>query len=122
MARLFLIFGGVFAFMAVAGGAFGTHGLKSRISAEMLSVFEIGVRYQMYHALALIATAYLHLKRPSWFVVASGWLFVIGIILFSGSLYLLSLGGLAWLGPMTPMGGFAFLLGWLFIVVAALKR
>jgi uncharacterized membrane protein YgdD (TMEM256/DUF423 family) len=116
-----LIVGGVFGFLGVAAGAFGAHLLKSRISAEMLSVFEVGVRYQMYHALALIATAFLHLKQPSWMTITSGWLFIVGIFLFSGSLYLLSLGSFAWVGPITPLGGVAFLFGWLLVVLAAFK-
>jgi uncharacterized membrane protein YgdD (TMEM256/DUF423 family) len=121
MVRIFLVAGGVFAFLGVAAGAFGSHVLKNRISVEMLSVFEVGVRYQMYHAFALIVTAWLQSKWPSLPGIISGWLFILGIILFSGSLYLLSLGGLAWVGPITPLGGFAFLLGWLFMVVAAFK-
>ena len=122
MVRIFLTVGGAFAFLGVAGGAFGTHVLKSRISPEMLSVFEVGVRYQMYHAFALIATAWLQSQWPSMITIVSGLLFIVGIILFSGSLYLLSLGSFAWLGPITPVGGFAFLLGWVFMVAAAVKR
>ena len=122
MAKIFIIVGGIFAFLSVAAGAFGAHVLKSRINAEMLSVFEVGVRYQMYHALALIATACLHSKHPSRNTITSGGLFIVGIILFSGSLYTLSLGGPAWLGPVTPLGGFAFLLGWLFMVLAAFRE
>ena len=111
----------MFAFMGVSAGAFGAHSLKSRISDEMLSVFEVGVLYQMYHALALIATACLQSKWPSLIGILSGWLFILGIILFSGSLYLLSVGGIEGLGAITPLGGFAFLLGWLLMVLGVFK-
>ena len=113
MDRVFFAIGAVSAFIGVAAGAFGAHGLKSRLSAEMLSVFEVGVRYQMYHAFALIVTAWAQTRWPSTLVTASGWFFVIGTVLFSGSLYLLSLSGLRWLGAITPLGGLAFLAGWL---------
>src|SRR5687767_358409 len=113
MDRVFFAIGAVSAFIGVAAGAFGAHGLKSRLSAEMLSVFEVGVRYQMYHAFALIVTAWAQTRWPSNLVIASGWFFVIGTVLFSGTLYLLSLTGLRWLGAITPLGGLAFLAGWL---------
>ena len=105
MDRIFVIFGALSAFIGVAAGAFGAHGLKSRLSAEMLSVFEVGVRYQMYHAFALIAAAWMQSKWPSSLVKTGGWLFVIGTVLFSGSLYLLSVSGTGWLGAITPLGG-----------------
>jgi uncharacterized membrane protein YgdD (TMEM256/DUF423 family) len=112
MERIFFVIGAMSALMGVAAGALGAHGLKSRLSAEMLLVFEVGVRYQMYHAFALIATAWAQAKWPSTPVAASGWFFVIGTILFSGSLYLLSMTGVRWLGAITPLGGVAFLAGW----------
>ncbi|MHB8772923.1 MAG: DUF423 domain-containing protein [Syntrophales bacterium] len=112
MERVFFVLGALSAFIGVAAGAFGAHGLRSRVSAEMLSVFEVGVRYQMYHAFALIAAAWARAKWPSPLVTIGGWCFVIGTILFSGSLYLLSVGGVMWLGAITPLGGFAFLAGW----------
>jgi uncharacterized membrane protein YgdD (TMEM256/DUF423 family) len=121
MVRLFLTVGGAFAFLGVAAGAFGAHALENRISVEMLSAFEVGVRYQMYHAFALIVTAWLQSQWPSMISIISGWLFILGVILFSGSLYLLSLVGLAWVGPITPLGGLAFLFGWLLMVLAAFK-
>ncbi len=113
MERLFFAIGAISAFIAVAAGAFGAHGLKSRLSPEMLATFEVGVRYQMYHAFALIVAAWAQTRWPSSFVAASGWFFVIGTVLFSGSLYLLSLTGARWLGAITPLGGLAFLAGWL---------
>jgi uncharacterized membrane protein YgdD (TMEM256/DUF423 family) len=93
-------------------GRFVMNGLKGRISPEMLSVFEVGVRYQMYHAFALIVTAWVQTRWPSSLVTTGGWSFVIGTILFSGSLYLLSLTGIRWLGAIKPLGGLAFLTGW----------
>lgn len=121
MTRIFFFLGALSAFIGVAAGAFGAHGLKGHIGAELLAVFETGVRYQMYHAFALIAAAWAHMKRPSAIVAASGWLFAIGTILFSGSLYVLSLSGVRWLGAITPLGGLAFLAGWACLAWGALK-
>ena len=112
MERVFFILGALSGFIGVAAGAFGAHGLKSRLSAEALSIFEVGVRYQMYHAFALIAAAWAQSKWPSSLVTTGGWFFILGTILFSGSLYLLSLSGVRWLGAITPVGGLAFLAGW----------
>lgn len=112
--------GAVFAMLAVAAGAFGAHGLRARLTPDMLAVFETAARYQMYHALALVAcglAAPRLLPRPAaWAAV----LFVIGIVLFSGSLYLLSWGGLRALGFVTPIGGLAWLLAWALLAWAAL--
>jgi uncharacterized membrane protein YgdD (TMEM256/DUF423 family) len=119
MERILFVLGALSAFIGVAAGAFGAHGLKSRISAEMLSIFEVGVRYQMYHAFALIAAAWVQSKWPSSLVKSGGCLFVIGTILFSGSLYLLSISGMRWLGAITPLGGLAFLAGWVCLAWAA---
>ena len=113
MERIFLTAGAVSAFIGVAAGAFGAHGLRSRLSAEMLTTFEVGARYQMYHALALVAVAWAQTRWPGSVTAAGGWLFIIGTVLFSGSLYLLSLTGVRWLGAITPFGGLAFLAGWL---------
>ena len=101
-------------------GAFGAHGLRSRLTPEMLAVFETGVRYQMYHALALLAVAGLMDRFNGWLIVTAGWLFVAGIVLFSGSLYTLALTGITTLGAITPLGGLAFLAGWACLAVAAL--
>jgi uncharacterized membrane protein YgdD (TMEM256/DUF423 family) len=119
MERVFFLYGTVSALVGVAAGAFGAHGLKGRLDPEMLSVFKVGVQYQMYHAFALIAAAGAHTKWPSRFVRIGGWLFVIGTILFSGSLYLLSVSGVQWIGAVTPLGGLAFLAGWGCIAWAA---
>ena len=120
MQRTLLLAGAVAGFIAVAFGAFGAHGLRSRLSPDMLAVFETGVRYHMYHALALLLTAALAGRADSRAVVAAGWLFVAGIVLFSGSLYLLAVTGITGLGAITPFGGVAFLAGWICLAVAAL--
>jgi uncharacterized membrane protein YgdD (TMEM256/DUF423 family) len=119
MERVFFVLGALSGFIGVAAGAFGAHGLKGRLSVEMLSVFEVGVRYQMYHAFALIAAAWAHSRWPSPLVTTGGWLFVVGTILFSGSLYLLSVSGVRWLGAITPLGGLALSAGWVCIALAA---
>jgi len=118
MDRVFFLIGALSAFAGVAAGAFGAHGLKERLSADMLAVFETGVRYQMYHALALLATGWAADRWPGALTSAAGWLFVAGTVVFSGSLYLLSLTGQRWLGAVTPLGGLAFLAGWLCLAVA----
>ena len=119
MSRLFVLLGAASGFVAVAAGAFGAHALKSRVSTDMLSVFEVGARYQMYHALALFAVAWVAVRWPGPAALAAGWLFVAGTVLFSGSLYLLALTGVRWLGAITPLGGAAFLAGWLCLGWAA---
>ena len=121
MDRLFFLIGAVSAFVGVAAGAFGAHGLKDRLSADMLATFEVGVRYQMYHAFALIAAAWAQARWPGSLATTAGWLFVAGTIVFSGSLYLLSLTGQRWLGAITPIGGLAFLAGWLCLAGACWK-
>lgn len=121
MERVFLAIGAVSAFIAVAAGAFGAHALKTRLAPDMLAVFEVGVRYQMYHALALIVVAWAATRWPGGLVHAAGWLFLAGTIIFSGTLYLLSLTGLRGLGAITPLGGAAFLAGWACLALAALK-
>jgi uncharacterized membrane protein YgdD (TMEM256/DUF423 family) len=121
MNRAFLLIGALAGVIGVALGAFGAHGLRGRLSAEMLDVFETGVRYHLYHALALLATSSLAARlEGSRSVTAAGWFFVAGIVLFSGSLYVLALTGIRTFGAVTPFGGVAFLLGWTALVVAAL--
>jgi uncharacterized membrane protein YgdD (TMEM256/DUF423 family) len=110
--RIFLAIGAASAFFAVAAGAFGAHALKSRLSSEMLDIFEVGVRYQMYHALALFAVAWVCSKWPESYATTAGWLFVADI---------LSLTGARWLGAITPLGGVAFLGGWALLIWTALK-
>ena len=103
--RVFFACGAASALIAVAAGAFGAHALKARITPEMLAVFEVGVRYQMYHALGLFACAWGVTKWPGALAASSGWLFIAGTVVFSGSLYLLALTGVRALGAITPLGG-----------------
>ncbi|HEX6530147.1 MAG TPA: DUF423 domain-containing protein [Burkholderiales bacterium] len=119
--RLFFGLGAASAFIAVALGAFAAHGLKARLGADLLAAFETGVRYQMFHALALLAVAWACTRWPGALVQASGWLFVAGTVLFSGSLYALALSGVRGLGIVTPFGGLAFLAGWLCLVWTAIR-
>lgn len=121
MHRLFFAFGSGFALIAVITGAFAAHALKSKLSPDMFQVFEVAVRYQMYHALGLIAVAWASTQWSSQLITASGWLFVAGIVIFSGSLYLLSLTGVRWLGAITPIGGAAFIIGWGCLLWSAIK-
>jgi uncharacterized membrane protein YgdD (TMEM256/DUF423 family) len=112
MSRLFLIIGAVNGGLSVACGAFAAHGLSGRLSAASLATFETAARYQMYHALALVAVAVLLTRDASSALERAGWSFLIGIVLFSGSLYALTFTGQTWLGAVTPVGGVAFLAGW----------
>ncbi|HEY6966678.1 MAG TPA: DUF423 domain-containing protein [Burkholderiales bacterium] len=121
MDRLFFALGALSGFAGVALGAFAAHGLKSRLGPELLATFEIGVRYQIFHALALLAVGWAQTRWPGAVLTASGWLFVAGTLLFSGSLYVLSLTGGKWLGAVAPAGGLAFLAGWLCLAWAAWK-
>jgi uncharacterized membrane protein YgdD (TMEM256/DUF423 family) len=117
--RTFWIAGTILAFAAVAAGAFGAHALRARIAPDLLAIFETGARYHMYHALALLAAAWAAGQWPSALTTAAGWLFVLGILIFSGSLYLLALTGVRWLGAITPIGGVALLAAWLCLALAA---
>ncbi|WLG96170.1 DUF423 domain-containing protein [Pseudomonas sp. FP198] len=119
MLRSFLMLAAFFGFTGVALGAFAAHGLKSRLSADYLAIFHTGVTYQLVHTLALFGVALLATHIPGRIVTWAGISFVIGILLFSGSLYLLTLTGITKLGIITPFGGVAFLLGWLFLGLAA---
>lgn len=113
MSRTFWTIGALFALLAVAAGAFGAHALRARVEPDLLAVFETGARYHMYHSLALLLTAWAAARWPGSATRAAGWLFVAGIVVFSGSLYLLVLTGTRWLGAVTPVGGVALILGWL---------
>ncbi len=113
MDRLFVMLGALSGAISVAAGAFGAHALRQKVEPRLLDVFETGARYQMYHALALLAVAWAATRWPIPVVHAAGWLFIAGTVLFSGSLYLLSLTGVRWLGAVTPLGGVLFLAGWL---------
>jgi uncharacterized membrane protein YgdD (TMEM256/DUF423 family) len=120
----FLFLSAILGFLAVAAGAFGAHGLEGRLDAKDLAIFETAVRYQMFHALALLGVAILGRIQgePSAVLSASGWLFFAGVLVFSGSLYLLVLTGPRWLGAITPIGGVALLAGWVCLAVAALRH
>lgn len=121
MARLFLALGALNALISVACGAFAAHGLRSRVGPDLVAVFETGARYQMYHGLALILAGLLAVHRPSGLLAAAAWSHLIGIVIFSGSLYLLTLTGVRALGAITPVGGVAFLVGWALFLAAALR-
>ena len=123
MDRTFLLAGALAGFLGVGLGAFGAHALRARISPEMLAVFETAVRYQMYHALALVLTSLVTspgaARTSAWLVTTAGWSFIVGIVLFSGSLYALAVTGVTLLGAITPVGGLAFLAGWACLALAA---
>ncbi|MGK7939749.1 MAG: DUF423 domain-containing protein [Crocosphaera sp.] len=121
MIKLFLFIGSLLAGLSVAGGAFASHALKDKLSERALEIFETGTRYQMYHALALILVALLltRLETPPLTMISAGSAFIVGILIFSGSLYALSLTGIKWLGAIAPIGGAAFLIGWASLAIAA---
>lgn len=119
MERFFLAFGASAGFLAVTAGAFGAHALRGKLAPADLDIFETAVRYQMYHSLALVVVALLASRGAGFPVHLSGWMFGAGIIIFSGSLYVLVLTGTRWLGAITPIGGVCFLIGWACLVWAA---
>jgi uncharacterized membrane protein YgdD (TMEM256/DUF423 family) len=113
MAKLFITLASLSGMLAVAFGAFGAHALKGRLDDYALGVFQTAVQYHFYHSLALLAVGILALSQPQTALLkTSGWMFFLGILVFSGSLYLLSISGMRWLGAITPLGGLAFLAGW----------
>lgn len=123
MDRLFFMLGSLFAGLGVGLGAFGAHALRERLTPALLTTFETGVRYQVYHALALFAVVLALSRWPnSNLPPVAGWLFVAGIALFSGSLYLLAITGVRWLGAITPLGGVAFIAGWICLIIAAWRQ
>lgn len=121
MERIFVIIGALSAAMGVGAGAFGAHALRDRLEPRMLEVFETGARYQMYHAIALLAIAWAASKWPGSLTSASGWLMVAGTLFFSGSLYAMALTGVRVLGAITPIGGVCFIAGWLCLAIAAMR-
>ena len=123
MDRTFLLLGAILGFLGVALGAFGAHGLRSRLSPDMLAVFETGVRYQMYHvfALLIVSAAIGHLGSARLLLMA-GWFFFAGILIFSGSLYALALTSTGVLGAITPLGGLSLLVGWACLALFAAAR
>ncbi len=115
--QLFYLFGSLFGMLSIAAGAFGSHLLKSRLTSDYLGVFEVAVRYQMYHALTLILIAFLMKSSQSSWLPKAGWTFIIGVFLFSGSLYALVLTNVKRWGIITPIGGAALLIGWFFLML-----
>lgn len=122
MFKLFISLGSINALIAVALGAFGAHALKNRLTADMLNIFETGVQYHFYHALGLLAIGLIatHLPQSS-LVKWSGWLMFFGVLVFSGSLYILAVTGIKWLGAITPIGGTAFIVAWGLLALAVLR-
>lgn len=121
MDRLFFAAGALMGMLGVALGAFGAHGLRARLTPDLLRIWETGAQYHMLHALVLLATAWAVQRFPSGLSVAAGWCFLAGILVFSGSLYLLAFTGMRWLGAITPVGGTLFIVGWVLLAVAALR-
>lgn len=121
MERLFVIIGALSGAIGVGAGAFGAHALRARLEPRMLEVFETGARYQMYHAIALLGVAWVASRWPGSLSTASGWLFLAGTLLFSGSLYAMALTGVRALGAITPIGGVCFIAGWVCLALAAAK-
>lgn len=119
--RKFVAAGALFGLVAVAAGAFGAHALEARLDARMLAVWETAAKYQFYHALALMACAWLSTQTPSKWARAAGWAFVAGVLIFSGSLYVMALSGIKWLGAITPLGGLTMIAGWFCCFMAALQ-
>lgn len=121
MIRIFIAIAAILGGLSVAAGAFASHALKEKLAERALEIFETGARYQMYHALALLLVALLLTRAEAspTPLIASGWAFVVGVALFSGSLYALSLSGIKWLGAITPLGGVAFMVGWGCLAIAA---
>lgn len=121
MDRVFFILASLSGFLGVALGAFGSHGLRARLTPDLLRIWETGVHYQMLHAFALITVTFAAQRFPQGPWAAAGWCFILGTIVFSGSLYALSLSGIRWLGAITPIGGLLFLAGWILLLVSAAR-
>lgn len=121
MDRVFFIIGATLAFLAVGAGAFGAHALEARLPADRLELWELAARYQVYHALALLATAWASSRWPGGATTAAGWLFLAGTVIFCGTVYALSLGAPRWFGAITPIGGTTLLVGWLALGLGALR-
>jgi uncharacterized membrane protein YgdD (TMEM256/DUF423 family) len=119
MEKIFFIIGALSGGLSVALGAFGAHGLRERLTPQLLDTFETGVRYEIYHAFAILFVAFALTRWQSNLLPLAGWAFVLGTILFSGSLYLLALTDTRWLGAITPFGGVAFIAGWVLLAIGA---
>lgn len=122
MAKLFITLASLSGMLAVIIGAFGAHGLRGKLDDYAMGVFETAVQYHFYHALALLAVGVIALSQPhSTLLKSSGWLFLLGTVIFSGSLYILAITGVKWLGAVTPLGGLAFIAGWACLAAASWK-
>ncbi len=122
MEKFFFVCAAILGALGVALGAFGAHALEARLSASLLQTYETGVRYHFYHVVALLAVVFAVGRWPNTNLpVIAGWLFLVGVLIFSGSLYILALTGVRWLGAITPIGGVAFVAGWLCLALAALR-
>jgi uncharacterized membrane protein YgdD (TMEM256/DUF423 family) len=121
MTGLFFAIGAIAGGLGVAAGAFGAHGLEGRVPPDRIEIFQLGAQYQMFHALALLAVAWATTRWPAGTTNGAGWAFVVGIVIFSGTLYAIGLGAPRWLGAITPIGGTAFLVGWALLAWSALK-
>ena len=122
MKTLFFAFGAGFSLLGVVLGAFGAHTLEKHLNKENLAIFEVAVRYQMYHAIGLIVVAWASAQWHGSLPTAAGWCFIAGILIFSGSLYILSLTEIRWLGAITPIGGLAFIAGWGCLIITAFRK
>lgn len=120
--RIILMLSALYGATGVLMGAFAAHGLKKLVSPAMVEVVETGVRYQLIHTVALLALVALAARLPSPWITAGAWLMAVGVLFFSGSLYLLGLTDIKFIGPITPLGGLLLVLGWLALLVAALKE
>lgn len=120
--KIFFVLGSLSGFLSVAAGAFGAHGLKNKLTPEMLAIFETAARYQMFHALALLASAWAVSQFHPGMARSAGWFFFLGSIIFSGSLYVLVFTGVKAWGAVTPLGGLLLLAGWLMLALSALRR
>jgi len=112
----------IFLILAVAIGAFGAHGLKSHLSVEMIQIYKTGVEYHFYHALGSLLIGVIAISFPSELLKWSAILLAVGIVLFSGSLYVLAITGMKWIGAITPLGGLGFIAGWVLLFMAVLKK
>jgi len=122
MAKFYLALGSINAILVVLIGAFGAHGLKAKLTVENMAIFQTGVQYHFYHAVGLILVGLIAWHIPtSPYLRWSAWLMIMGIILFSGSLYALSITNIRWLGIITPFGGVAFILAWLMLTIGIVK-
>lgn len=120
--KLFLVVGALAAMLAVVLGAFGAHALRARLTPDLLAIYNTGVQYHFWHALGLLVIGIVAIQLPSSIVLKwAGWLMLAGIVIFSGSLYVLALSGVRWLGAITPIGGVAFILGWLLLAIAVAR-